>query len=279
MSRPTTSTVARRRKGAAQVLLLVLVLAAAAAVATLTGSVSPPPASASGAAVGSGSAGTDSPYGKGLVAQGKRVFLRDCAWCHGDKGEGTQNAPSIDDKGPGDADFYLRTGRMPLKSPDSPVVPGPPAYSSDTIKAIVAYVGTLGTPGQGTSVPTVEPGDAKEGRSLFLYNCAPCHSSSGTGMIVAGGQFAPELYNTKPTQVAEAIRIGPGPMPEFTSKELTDKEMQDIVSYVGQLGPQQDIGGNGLDEFGPIAEMLVVLLVLVPLMVAVIRLLGKKAPK
>ncbi len=272
-AREPLTTRRTRHRSRIQALLLLLVLGAAAAgVATLSGSVGAPPA------VARGLAATDNTHGTGLVAEGQQVFLKDCAWCHGKKAVGTQNGPSLREVGAADVDFYLKTGRMPLASPDSPVRPGSPSYSSHTIKALVAYVGSL-APGKGEKVPTLGPGDPQHGRSLFLYNCAPCHSSSGTGMIVAGGEFAPELYNTKPTQVAEAIRVGPGPMPEFTHKELSDKDMHDIVSYVGQLGPQQDIGGNGLDEFGPIAEMLFALLVLVPALVVVIRLMGKKAPK
>jgi len=267
-----------RRKGRIQALLLLLVLGAAAAgVATLSGSVGAPPAQARGLA-GTSMAAADNSHGAGLVAEGQHAYLKDCAYCHGDKAVGTQNGPSLREVGAADVDFYLQTGRMPLASPDSPVTTGPPSYSPHTIKALVAYIGSL-APGKGEPVPTIAPGDPQHGRSLFLYNCAPCHSSSGTGMIVAGGEFAPELYDTKPTQVGEAIRVGPGPMPEFTDKELSDKDMQDIVSYVRQLGPQQDIGGNGLDEFGPIAEMLFALLVLVPSLVIVIRLMGKKAPK
>ncbi len=267
----TTRT--RLRRPTAQLLALLVVVAAAALTAMLTGSVSAPPAAATGRAT------TDNSSGDGLAAAGKRVYLRDCAYCHGEKGGGTQYAPSLEQIGPATTDFYLKTGRMPLASPDSAVQPGPQKYSDHTVKAIDAYVATFGEPGSGKPIPTMGPGDAQHGRSLFVYDCAPCHSSSGTGMIVPGGNFAPELYNTKLQQVAEAIRIGPGPMPEFTKEQLSDQEVQDIVAYVDQLGPQQDIGGNGLDEFGPIAEMLFALLVLIPFMLVVIRLLGKKAPK
>jgi len=207
---------------------------------------------------------------------GREVFLRDCAWCHGTDGSGTHNGPALTDVGAEAADFYLRTGRMPLDSPDQDVRSGPPAYDDATISALVAYVGSLGN---GPGIPALAAGDAAAGRKLFLENCAACHSSSGTGTIVSGGQPAPELWHTGKRQVAEAMRVGPGPMPPFDEKQLDPQQVDDIVAYVHQLGSPQDPGGAGLDQYGPIVEGAVALLVLLPCLVVVIRLLGRRAPE
>lgn len=211
-----------------------------------------------------------------LFEEGERVFLRDCAWCHGDEGEGSQLAPSLTEAGAASAHFQLTTGRMPLRSADDEAEPGPPAYPPGTIDALVSYVGTLG---QGPEVPEVLPGDGFRGRKLFLYNCAPCHSSTGTGMILPAGNSAPELYDSTPTQVAEAIRLGPGAMPPFSERQLDKEQVDAIATYVQELGPQQNIGGHPLDSIGPIYEGAVAWLVGLPLLVLVIRLLGKKAPR
>jgi ubiquinol-cytochrome c reductase cytochrome c subunit len=206
---------------------------------------------------------------------GRQVFLRDCAWCHGTDASGTHNGPSLVGVGQAAVDFYLRTGRMPLSSPDATVKRGRPAYDSTTIEALVRYLGGLAS---GPAIPPLRPGDAAEGRTLFLENCAACHSASGTGTIVTGGQQAPSLWPTAPQQVAEAIRIGPGAMPPFSSTELSDQDVDNIVSYVSQLGSRQRIGGAGLDQYGPIIEGAVALFVLVPALLIVSRLLGKRAP-
>jgi len=210
----------------------------------------------------------------GSTDTGRRVFLRDCSWCHGTTGGGTGNGPSLESSGALDADFYLRTGRMPLEHPDDRVERGPVAYSDDVIESLDAYVASLG---DGPGVTAVAPGDAETGRRLFLGNCAACHSASGTGMVMTGGNWAPELDPTEPQQVAEAIRIGPGPMPAFTDKQLEKQEVDDIVSYVEKLGPDQQKGGATVDQYGPIVEGLLVWLVGLPLLLLVIRLLGKKA--
>jgi len=248
---------------------LVLGLLAVAAALTLhsVGS-SPPPAGASGSTAAS-TANVSSD-------EGRQVFLRECAWCHGGQGQGTRYGPDLKTAGGQGADFYLRTGRMPLRTPDDEAERGKPAYSDTTIDALVGYVDSLGI---GPPVPEVKPGDLQAGRRLFLSNCAACHSSSGTGAIVSGGKQAPSLYQDGPTQVAEAVRIGPGPMPGFTEKELTDEEVDSIVTYVGDLGDRQVKGGASLDQYGPIAEGLFVWLVALPVLVIVIRLLGKKAKR
>jgi len=216
---------------------------------------------------------TPAPGGSGNT--GRQVFLRDCAWCHGSDGSGTHNGPSLVGVGEAAADFYLRTGRMPLASPEADVKGGKPAYSSSTINALVKYVGSLGA---GPAVPALTRGDPAAGRTLFLENCAACHSASGTGTIVTGGQQAPDLWATADQQVAEAIRLGPGPMPPFGSGQLSDEDVSNIVSYVHQLGSPQRIGGAGLDQYGPIIEGAAALFLLLPLVVLISRALGKRAP-
>ncbi len=238
-----------------------------------TASASESPQSDSSA--GPGTTSNPSPSADSFSDTGQEVFLRDCAWCHGNDGEGTQNGPSLADDGGETVDFYLRTGRMPLSQPDARVERGPVAYSDDVIRGIEAYVAQLG--GSGDPVPELGPGDPVKGRELFLTNCAACHSSSGTGMIVPGGNWAPELWETHNEQVAEAIRIGPGPMPKFSDKQLEDQEVDDIVSYVEQLGDPQVKSGAGIEQYGPIIEGLLVWLVGLPALLLVIRFLGKRA--
>ena len=57
-----------------------------------------------------GPRGVEAPYRAPLrddVASGERLYLRDCAWCHGDRGEGTINyGPSIATEGPASIHFF-----------------------------------------------------------------------------------------------------------------------------------------------------------------------------
>lgn len=276
---PLSQRVAVLLVGAASVgLACVLTLAAGsgransgAAPADVTPTLAPSTAATptgTGGKVGTGGTG-------GTRGAGRQVFLRDCAWCHGTGGTGTDNGPSLVGVGEAAADFYLQTGRMPLAAPDADVKGGKPAYPRRTIDALVKYVGSLGA---GPAVPTLTRGDPALGRTLFLENCAACHSASGTGTIVTGGQQAPDLWATPDQQVAEAIRLGPGPMPPFATKQLSDEDVSNIVSYVHRLGQPQRIGGAGLDQYGPIIEGAAALFLLLPAVVLVTRALGKRAP-
>src|SRR5581483_233968 len=91
------------------------------------------------------------------AATGQQLYLRDCAWCHGDKGGGTSRAPDLrtGTNGPALTDFELRTGRMPLANMSEPVRRRPRFYSEPQIEAIVGYVATLG--GKGPAVPSPHP--------------------------------------------------------------------------------------------------------------------------
>lgn len=206
---------------------------------------------------------------------GRELFLRNCAWCHGQDGSGSQYGPSLIGVGAASADFQLSTGRMPLASEQADPERGEPAFSPAEIDALTAYVAGLG---EGPPIPQIRPGDPVAGRTLYLLNCASCHSSTGTGAVLPGGRTAPELYAATPTQIAEAIRVGPGLMPQYPEHALSTSEVEDVVAYVERLGTEQDRGGAGLGRLGPVAEGLVAWLVAVPVLLLVIRRLGKKAP-
>ena len=77
------------------------------------------------------------------------------------------------------------------------------------------------------------------GASLFALNCAACHTITGAGDELAYGTNAPSLHYATTTQIAEAIRTGPGNMPRFTGN-LSDSQVRDIVAYVSEKHPAPD---------------------------------------
>ena len=83
-----------------------------------------------------------------------------------------------------------------------------------TIDALVAYVSRL-VPG-GPPIPSVDPaaGDLADGGQLFRAQCAACHQWAGEGGALLHRE-APSLGPATPTQLAEAVRTGPGAMPTF----------------------------------------------------------------
>lgn len=195
--------------------------------------------------------------------QGADLFTQSCAACHGMAGAGTSQGPAIADAGAALTDLMLRSGRMPLAAPGAPDQRGPVAFNDSQIRAIVAYVASLG---QGPPIPNVvvDGADLVSGRALYTANCAACHGPAAGGGAVGGGFVAPPLQPADPTQIGEAALGGPGPMPRFS---LTPQQLNDLAGYVESLDATPNPGGVAAAQVGPVVEGFVAAIALVLLLV------------
>lgn len=198
---------------------------------------------------------------------GRQLFAGNCASCHGSLGQGVMPGgpaqtgatpgagPSLKTAGALAADFYLRTGYMPLDAPGDQPERHRVQFSDPEVKALVAYVASLG---HGPPVPQVDTAaaDLGRGRELFTEHCAGCHQVVAQGGVVTGGRVPP-LTRATATQVAQAIRIGPYLMPAFTKHQLSDRDVADIARYVEWTHHPDDAGGWGLGNLGPFPEGIV----------------------
>ena len=209
-------------------------------------------------------------------AQGQALYEANCSTCHGLQGEGTANGPSLQNAGPAAVDFMLSTGRMPLANPGDQPVRDEPKFTPDQTAAIVAYVETI-APG-GEPIPTVDPaaGDLARGAEVFLNTCAGCHGAGATGDSVGGGQIAPTINPADPTQIGEAIRIGPGVMPRFGPETIDQADLDSLAAYLLWLRDHGEDGGLQLGRVGAVAEGLVIVVVGLGLMILFLRLTGAK---
>ena len=209
-------------------------------------------------------------------AQGQALYEANCSTCHGLQGEGTANGPSLQNAGPAAVDFMLSTGRMPLANPGDQPVRDEPKFTPDQTAAIVAYVETI-APG-GEPIPTVDPaaGDLARGAEVFLNTCAGCHGAGATGDSVGGGQIAPTINPADPTQIGEAIRIGPGLMPRFGPETIDQADLDSLAAYLLWLRDHGEDGGLQLGRVGAVAEGLVIVVVGLGLMILFLRLTGAK---
>lgn len=183
------------------------------------------------------------------LATGRNLFLQSCASCHGAQGQGGPSGPSIENAGAALADFVLRTGRMPLADPAVPMQRGRPAFDDGQIRALVAYVASLGS---GPAIPSVQTtgADLAAGQQLYTANCAACHGAGGAGGTV-GRDVAPGLDQADPTTVGEAVVTGPGPMPLFA---FSQQQLDSLAAYVVSLRSLPHPGGLQIAEIGPVAE-------------------------
>jgi len=206
------------------------------------------------------------------AALGRQLFVNGCATCHGMSANGVAGrGPSLIGVGAQAADFYLSTGRMPLAAPGMQPTRAHPAYSAGQIHALVTYIASLGGP----PIPYADPaaGSLSHGRTVFADACAGCHQ---TGGVVPGG-IVPPLDRATPTQIAEAIRIGPYLMPRFSSSQLDQHDIDSIARYVIEARTNPvDAGGWSLGHLGPIPEGMVAWFVAIGGLLLVARVIGER---
>jgi ubiquinol-cytochrome c reductase cytochrome c subunit len=211
----------------------------------------------------------------GPVAQGKQLYGRYCLSCHGGNGAGTpQKAPRLKGVGALAADFYLRTGYMPLKELGTQPRRSRVLFSENEIGALVAYVASL-APGPPIPKPRPERGDLSQGQKLFTEHCAGCHQIVAEGGYVSGA-VAPALDQATPTQIAEAVRIGPYVMPRFSSQQISRPQLDSIVRYVEYAKHPDDRGGWAIGHLGPVPEGLVTWFIAGSLLVGVCVVIGTR---
>src|SRR5262245_15920589 len=184
----------------------------------------------------------------------RQIWLSDCATCHGANGRGTDLGPDLSASGAALISYYLSTGRMPLGSPNEAPRRGPPKYTPEVQRQLTDFVVAL-TDNTGPPIPEVHPleGNLPDGGTLYRANCAACHAWSGDGGALLH-RAAPPTHPATPTQIAEAVRGGPGNMPRFGTAALTDQQLQSVVRYVRYLRDPTDRGGNPLGHIGPLVE-------------------------
>jgi ubiquinol-cytochrome c reductase cytochrome c subunit len=230
----------------------------------------------------------------GLVANGKALYGRYCLACHGANGSGVPKnstdrigagplrrqaeqqgyAPSLRGVGALAADFYLRTGYMPLERVGLQPRRSRVLLTGGQIAALTAYVASLG---KGPAVPRPQParGNVSEGLHLFTDHCAGCHQVVAQGGYVTGA-VPPPLEQATPTQIAEAVRIGPYVMPRFSEQAISDRQLDSIVAYVQYAKSPDDLGGWGIGHIGPVPEGLVAWLIGAAACVGLCLVIGRR---
>jgi ubiquinol-cytochrome c reductase cytochrome c subunit len=206
----------------------------------------------------------------------RHVYLRDCAFCHGANARGTDLGPSLHGVGKAAIDYELTTGRMPLPHVGAAVVRRDPAYDGATTRALVDYVARVAG-GDGPPIPRIPPdsGDLAAGGTLFRLQCAACHAWSGGGGALLERE-APSTHRATPTQIAEAVRVGPGNMPAFGGAALSDRDVRSVVRYVRYLDHPDDRGGEPLWHLGPMVEGAVAIVIALGLLVLAVRAIGTR---
>lgn len=164
------------------------------------------------------------------IKVGQRLFLQNCAQCHGSDARGTTGFPDLTDKDwlyggkPADIKHSIMEGRIA-----NGMMAWKAALGGDQgVKDMAAYVLTL-------SGRQHEGGDAAAGEAKFAM-CAACHGAEGQGSDALGIALgAPALndniwlYGGSPKAVEESIRNGrAGVMPAW--KDILGEEKVHVIS-------------------------------------------------
>lgn len=192
---------------------------------------------------------------KQSIDHGKKLFMANCATCHGLNADGSANAPSLIGVGAAAVDFQVGTGRMPLEMNGPQAEQKKPQFTDKQTKQLAAFIASLAP---GPAIPTGKvidgKGNAAKGGELFRENCAMCHNVAGAGGALTEGKFAPALKGVTPTHAYEAMVTGPQSMPVFNNMNITKSEKRNIITYLQYLDKNPSPGGFSLGDIGPVSE-------------------------
>ena len=168
------------------------------------------------------------------LKMGQRVYINNCALCHGTDAGGAFGFPSLIDN-----DWLYGGGAAAIKTTIAHGRQGQmPAWGAvignDGVRQVASYVRTLSGLDTGASNE-----DLSAGKKIYKTTCAVCHSEDGTGLAALG---APDLtnniwlYGSSQTQVEYTIRNGRnGVMPAWN--DILGPEKVHLVSaYIYSLG-------------------------------------------
>jgi ubiquinol-cytochrome c reductase cytochrome c subunit len=190
------------------------------------------------------------------IKDGRDLFLRNCASCHGLNAEGSSDAPTLVGVGAAAVDFQVGTGRMPAAADGPQIEKKRVEFNPEETAALAAYVASLGP---GPAIPdadTLDYADANEaqGGAIFRTNCSMCHNFVGSGGALTHGKFAASLNGVTPRHMYEAMLTGPQSMPVFGDGTMPPNDKRAIIKYLQNIQTQANPGGAALGKLGPVTE-------------------------
>ncbi len=184
--------------------------------------------------------------------------------------------PSLRGVGALAADFYLSTGYMPLKRDGMQPRRSRLLLGPQQIAALIAYVASLGN---GPAVPT-----SASRTAATCPRAAPLRAAlrglppdRRSRRLRHRRSPAAAAATRRPTQIAEAVRIGPYVMPKFSQQRDLERaaRLAHPVRAVDTKHPD-DRGGWSIGHVGPIPEGLVTWFFGMTVLVACCMLIGKR---
>ena len=165
---------------------------------------------------------------------GQRLFLNNCAQCHGSDAGGGKGFPNLTDHDwlYGGEPETIRTSILKGRSGAMPSFKA--ILDSGQISDVANYVRSL----SGLAADQIKVG---RGQSVFKNNCVGCHGSAGTGSTIVGAPNLTDrtwLYGSSEATIIETVTNGRnGKMPAH-EQILTPEKVQMLAAYVWGLSNQ-----------------------------------------
>ncbi len=180
--------------------------------------------------------------------KGEKLYLENCAICHGNDGEGGMGIPlSLDDFLKSASHDYIKN-TIRLGRPNR-IMPSFYRMSNNDINEIIRFIdGWRKTPAPSWNNKTITA-DAEAGKKLFKNNCASCHGDNAQGGKGSGLHFSRPsgiaitppalnnqgLLNSAPDAMLHYIILHGRkntPMPSAKQLGLNNKDINDLVAYI-----------------------------------------------
>ncbi|EGK09994.1 cytochrome-c oxidase, cbb3-type subunit III [Psychrobacter sanguinis] len=177
------------------------------------------------------------------VMAGERLFLQNCAVCHGSTAQGAPGYPNLTDNDwlhggkPENILLTLHNGWHVNLDPAQPLPM--PAQRDDIgeqgVRAAAEYVLSIS---KNQEKSELDPAKVAQGKAIFNEKCFICHGSDAKGSIDAGAPNLTDgiwLYGGDRETIQETIRHGRGGvMPQWETK-LGNERIMLLASYVYSL--------------------------------------------
>jgi len=166
------------------------------------------------------------------MAIGERLFLNNCAACHGSDAKGSRTFPNLTDGDwlhGGSPDKIVETitlGRQAMMPPMAAAVGTP-----EEVRQVAHHVLSLSGSGH-------NPLLAAQGRDKFKAACAACHGADGKGNQAIGAPNLSDkiwLHGWGEEAIVRAVNHGITNMMPAQSPRLSDDQIKVVASYVWGL--------------------------------------------
>lgn len=167
---------------------------------------------------------------------GQRIFLNNCAQCHGSDARGSKGFPNLSDRDwlyGGDPEVIrtsIEQGRNGTMPPMAAAV-----GNSEEQRAVAQYVLSL----SGRENDSLR---AQLGRAKFKEVCAACHGADGKGNVALGAPNLSDrtwLYGGTEKAILETLRNGRQNHMPSHAQLLTPEQIQVVAAYVWGLSNPQ----------------------------------------